>query len=395
MWTGALWHTLQTIGIADLLDIAAVSFIIYGVLLWFEWTKAAFVARGILILATLYVLARQMGMVLTTWLFHGFFAIIVVALVIIFQEELRRFFEHLATWSWRPERNNAPFQVPMVSLLAHSLITHARAKVGALIVLKGREPLERHIEGGHLLDGEISGPILQSIFDVHSDGHDGAVLIEGSRIRRFAVHLPLSRNFDRLSSRGTRHAAALGLSEVCDALCLVVSEEKGTISAARRGQWIEVIKEEEVERLIQEHLASVDVPAHQSRWRTYFASHLSEKILAVAISFGLWLMFVHGFKPETKTFRVPVTVQNVPPGLQVKAIIPMKVGLTLSGLKRDIDVLDPSRLKAYVNLENQGVGRGHETIFEENLRIPPSFRFLAADPASVEVHLEPVAKTPQ
>src|SRR5579864_9035426 len=109
MWIEALWRTLRSIGVADILDMAVVSVFIYFILLWFEWTKAAFVARGILLLGALYVLARQFGMVLTTWLFHGFFAIILVALVVIFQEELRRFFERLATWSWRRRPVN-PFQ---------------------------------------------------------------------------------------------------------------------------------------------------------------------------------------------------------------------------------------------------------------------------------------------
>src|SRR6185437_5267675 len=90
--------------------------------------------------------------------------------------------------------------------------------------------------GGIELDGKLSAPVLTSIFDPHSPGHDGAVVLEGDRIRRFATHLPLSANFQQLGRTGTRHSAALGLSEVTDALSIVVSEEQGTIAVARNGR---------------------------------------------------------------------------------------------------------------------------------------------------------------
>ena len=188
MWITALWHTFRSISLPDILDMAVVSGFIYAVLLWFEWTKAAFVARGILILAVLYVLARQMGMVLTTWIFHGFFAIFVIALVIIFQEEIRRFFERLALWSWR-RGPPIPFRSEMREILVQTTGLFSHSHLGALIVLRGKDLLERHTEGGYDLDGKISGALLQSIFDIHSDGHDGAVIIESGRIRQFGVHL--------------------------------------------------------------------------------------------------------------------------------------------------------------------------------------------------------------
>ena len=99
MWLSDLWHTFKSIGIADVVDILVIACLLYVLLLWFKRTKAAFVARGIFIFTVVYVIAQQAGMYLTTWLFQGFFAVLVIALVVIFQEELRSFFERLAVWS--------------------------------------------------------------------------------------------------------------------------------------------------------------------------------------------------------------------------------------------------------------------------------------------------------
>lgn len=380
----ALWRTFRAVGFADVLDMAVVACFIYIILRWFEWTKAAFVARGILILTALYLIARQMNMVLTTWLFHGFFAIILIALVVIFQEEIRHFFERLASWSWRhPQR--LPLTSQRVELLVRSLSVHARARVGALIVIKGKDPLTRHVEGGHELDGCVSEPLLQSIFDVHSDGHDGAVVIEDDRIKSFSVHLPLSKNFDRLSGMGTRHAAALGLSEVCDALCLVVSEQKGTISVASRGQWLPVDGPDQLESVIQNHLNRLTRPVARRNWKDMLLENKSEKVIAAATSLALWLIFVQGFKPEQIEFPVTLLTEHTPPNLQLRTLDPHKVHVTLSGLKRDLDSLNPARLRGILNLEDVTIGNHRIPITEEDLRLPGGIRFVSSNPPEVEV----------
>jgi DNA integrity scanning protein DisA with diadenylate cyclase activity len=102
------------------------------------------------------------------------------------------------------------------------------------MLIRGNDPLERHITGWIPLDGKLSGPLLKSIFDPHSPGHDGAVLVEQDSITRFAAHLPLSKNLMQLSNVGTRHSAALGLAELTDALCIVVSRSAAPSLRPRR-----------------------------------------------------------------------------------------------------------------------------------------------------------------
>ncbi len=380
----ALWETIRSIGIADVLDMAVVSVFIYAILRLFEWTKAAAIARGMLILGALYIFARHMGMVLTTWIFHGFFAVFIIAVVIIFQEELRRFFERLAVWSARPQLQ--PFQSNTTDTLVRCLSQCAHERTGALIVLRGKDLLDRHMEGGDELDGKLSAALLMSVFDVHSDGHDGAVLIDGGRLRKFGLHLPLSKNLVALAGLGTRHAAALGLSEISDALCVVVSEQRGTISVAHRGSLRLVNDPGELERIVAEFLR-VEGGRPAGWWRRLFTHNKTEKLFAGALSFVLWLMFVQGFKPETRTYVVSLVPRNTPEGLVLKTFSPHDIKLTLSGLEREMTSLDPTRMHVHLNLDGQEPGADRIVISEDDMHLPSTVRFVQSEPPAVAVQL--------
>ena len=230
------FNFLKEIGIAGFIDILFMSLVIYSVLIWFKKTKAAFVLTGIIIMAGVYLFAREFNLSLTAAVLQGFFAVILIVVVVIFQEELRHFFEKIAVWSLN-RKSQKPMKLsrPEVETLVRTLNDFAHDKTGALIVIQGKDLVMRHLDGGVELHGKLSESLLKSIFDPHSSGHDGAVVIERDQVSRFSCQLPLSKDFKTLGQTGTRHAAALGLSELTDALCLVVSEERGTIVIARNG----------------------------------------------------------------------------------------------------------------------------------------------------------------
>jgi uncharacterized protein (TIGR00159 family) len=282
---------LKAIAFADVLDIALVACLVYALLVWFKKTKTAFVAMGLLMLALVYTIARIMGMYMTVWIFQGFFAVLIIAIVVIFQEELRHIFERIAVWSLQGRQKEQPAP-KLVEIVMTSVAEFAQEKIGALIVLQGRDPLDRHLEGGWDLNGELSEALLESIFDSHSLGHDGAVVIEQGRVTRFGAHLPLSKDFAKITNLGTRHTAALGMSERADALCVVVSEEKGTISLARDGQLrlMPDLKtlEAELERFVEEKAPR---PAAQG-FAAFFSHNLREKAIALAVSILMWLFFI-------------------------------------------------------------------------------------------------------
>jgi uncharacterized protein (TIGR00159 family) len=244
---------------------------------------------GMLLLALVYMAARMLGMTTTVWLLQGFFAVSVIVIVVIFQEELRYAFERIAMWSLR-RGGREPVTPEAVETLVTSVAKLAEEHIGALIVLHGRDPLDRHVDGGWSLDGEVSLPLLDSIFDTHSLGHDGAVIIENGRVARFGCHLPLSKEFAATTDLGTRHTAALGVSERTDAFCIVVSEERGTIRLTRHGE-LEVMPDAAALRARIERFVAEMAPRPAKDTLKMLVTHnMREKGMALAVSTLMWML---------------------------------------------------------------------------------------------------------
>jgi uncharacterized protein (TIGR00159 family) len=278
--------------LSDVLDIVLVASLVYGLLLWFKRTRAAFVALGLLLLAVVYTVAYLAGMYMTVRLFQGFFAVFIVAVIVIFQEEIRSLFERIAVWSLTGGVLKTSPTHRQVEILVRSLGDLARDHIGALVVLRGLDPLDRHVSGGWDLNGELSEALIKSIFDSHSLGHDGAFIVEEGRVSRFGVQLPLSKDFGKITNLGTRHSAALGLAEKTDALCLAVSEEHGTISMAQRSELVIVKDLEELQDAIGLFLNRLMPDASHSAWRRFFSENWREKLTAASVSILLWIFFV-------------------------------------------------------------------------------------------------------
>ena len=218
----------------NLLDVLIISVFIYAVLTLLRKTKSIFIFRGIAILAAIYAISFFLNLKLTTSLFSGFFSFFVIIVVVLFQRELRRFFENFSISFFNPfAEENIPIHKESIEMIVNSVQYLAKKKIGALIVLVARQHIERFLEGGYQIDGKVSEPLILSIFDTRTPGHDGAVVIENGLIKKFGTHLPLSDNFKKFGNLGTRHTAGLGLSERSDALVIIVSEERGTITIAR------------------------------------------------------------------------------------------------------------------------------------------------------------------
>ena len=379
------------IGFREILDVAFMALFAYGIILWMKRAKAGLALVGILMLGGFYFAAREIGLQLTAWILQGFFAVILIMLVVLFQPDLRQFFERIAAWGLR--RNGSSTSNETVTCLVEALSTLARRNHGALVVLPGKDPLERHLEGGVALGGRVSSPLVMSLFDPDSVGHDGAMIVEGDSVTQFSVHLPLSKDFEQLGQLGTRHGAALGLAERTDALCIVVSEERGEISIARDHVLQVLLDPDELETEIKRFVQTKQAPRTGRRplWSLLTANWI-EKAAAVALALGLWVMFISGGEGVQQERVAPVLVDNVPPGFEVTSVEPKEVKVTLAGPRREFYVLAPAALEVRVDGFLTAFGRKTFPIGLQDVSHPEGLTVLQVTPSTVELTVRRRAK---
>jgi diadenylate cyclase len=390
-----MFFNFSDIGLADVFDIAFVTVLLYVAFVWVRQTQAFFVAIGFVILGIIYIVAKSFDLQLTAWIFQGFFAIFLVIVVVIFQEELRQIFERIAVWSLG-RAGLRTYQSSAMDTLVATVADLTRDRIGALIVIPGTQPIDRHIQGGIELNGRLSEPLLKSIFDPHSPGHDGAVILDNDRVARFAAHLPLSKDFAQLAHVGTRHSAGLGLAELTDALCLIVSEERGRISAARNGRLWEVDNTQELGSLIDAFLKEkspsrapsvVSLELLRENW--------VEKAVALCLAFGLWAVFVPGGKTGEITYQVPVTVENLPSNLAMESVQPSEVNATFFGPRRVLVLFRPDKLRVTLDgsildgNRRDGLRRTFR-LSEKDIRYPKDLTLKEFNPSAVKVSIKRV-----
>jgi len=376
---------LYSFRLQDVLDIAIISVLVYGILMWFKETASRFVLVGIALLGTVYILARYFQLYLTAVVLQGFFAILLLALVVIFQEELRRFFENLALWGKIRKQTIGPAYQREVEVITRTAATLAQKRVGALLVLQGDEPLDRHLEGGMPLDGTLSQPLLESIFDPHSAGHDGAVLVHRGRVARFGCHLPLSLNANKFGQLGLRHTAALGLSERSDALCIVVSEERGTISVAQEERLTVLTSPKELKELLEGFYGPGAHAKKGGGLPERLKRNFWEKSSAVLVACLLWLAFGYQRGPVARHFVVPIEYRNLPTEWAMDEQKVTEAEIMLTGPDQAFRLLDPTGLMISLDLSNVREGKQRVSLTKDMIVIPSNLSLETIKPDSIQI----------
>ncbi|MCR5737507.1 MAG: diadenylate cyclase CdaA [Eubacterium sp.] len=239
------YFAVPVLDFGDVIEIILIAILFYYIFLWFRKSRAWSLLKGISFLVIIMVVAGLLNLSTIVWLINKTLSAGIIAVVIIFQPELRRALEELG-------KKNVIFKVLKFGgssdedqLDDHSIdeITRAtlemgKAKTGALIVIQQEHDLQQYVETGIRVDAKISSQLLINIFEKNTPLHDGAVIIEANRIKAATCYLPLSDSISLSKDLGTRHRAGLGISEVTDGIVIIVSEETGSISIAREGKLI-------------------------------------------------------------------------------------------------------------------------------------------------------------
>lgn len=237
----------------DFLDVSIVAFLVYQLFLLIRGTRAIQILQGVGILVAVMFLARHFQLATLSWIIHYTMLGVAVALPIVFQPELRRALEQIGRGGVVTS-SLAKLAKEDLARLSDELVWTAsilsQTKTGAIIVIEGETGLEDFIERGTKVGGDVSSKLLLSIFLPKSPLHDGAVIIRGKRVMAAGCYLPLSESplFDQ--ELGTRHRAAVGVTEETDSIVLIVSEETGQITLAHRGKLTRNISEETLKKMI-------------------------------------------------------------------------------------------------------------------------------------------------
>ena len=239
------WFYIPRITITDLIEIIIITFLVYQIMMWFKTTRAWTLIKGILVLLLFAGAAMIFQFNTILWIMKNTISVGVIAVIIIFQPEFRRALEQLgrkkfvsSLFSADEEASMRKIDKRVLNEILKAVYAMSEVKTGALIVMEQEVKLGDYERTGIAIDGEVSSQLLINIFEHNTPLHDGAVLIRNNRIVSATCYLPLSDNMDISKALGTRHRAAIGVSEVSDSITVIVSEETGAVSIAHNGKII-------------------------------------------------------------------------------------------------------------------------------------------------------------
>lgn len=245
-------NIVSSIGVTDVLDIAIVAFLVYKVLGFIRETRAEQLAKGLLVLVICTLLSDFFKLYTLHWLLSGVVSVGLIAIVVIFQPELRRALEHLGRSRFANIMNDIDKEEAkrMVNEIVRAIESMSASRTGALMVIEKEITLNDIVETGTVIDAYISAEMIGNIFYEGAPLHDGALILRGDRLYAAGCVLPLTQNKELSKELGTRHRAGIGITENSDALVIIVSEETGVISLAQNGELTRFLEGKKIEKTL-------------------------------------------------------------------------------------------------------------------------------------------------
>ncbi|MDD2308518.1 MAG: diadenylate cyclase CdaA [Desulfuromonadaceae bacterium] len=376
---------IPTIRIQDIADILIMTFLLYQLYSWFRGTRAMQVLLGLGVVTLIYFATRFLDLYMTSWVLQELGTVLIILIIVVFQTEIRqalyRFSLLRHILDSHKETQHSQFQD-----IAETLFRMAADKTGALIVFQGNESLHDLMTNGIVIDSEISPQMLESIFYDGAPFHDGAALINNGRIEKVACHLPLSVSPEVPQHLGTRHRAALGLSERSDAVIVAISEERGEVSLVTAGRLRRMKSPAELIMALGELLRS-ETESPRITLRQRFFSNLFPKIsilLAVCIFWGL----ITTRQGQITTVTAPVQLHGLPEGIVLLRTLPEDVTVQIKAMSSLVP--PPSKLDLIVEIDASKITEGTTSIRVDhaNINVPSGMIITSVSPASIRVSAE-------
>jgi uncharacterized protein (TIGR00159 family) len=372
----------------DIVDILFLTIVAYHLYVWFRESRALRVIIGLVALGGVYSLAKLWDLYLTTWVFQILWQVLLILLLILFQSEIRQVLERVSPMRYLRSRRRA-FKKTFGSQLSQTLFEMADDRIGVLIVLVRNDNPTEFIHAGQTIMALPDPDLIKSIFNRHSPAHDGAIVINQDRITQMGCILPLSENENLPTQYGTRHRAALGLSEVTDAVCLVVSEERSEVATVAGGKIVTWQDPDALTANLNEVIGGpqINVPAIKDFLRGLFIDNWRTKLGALALVTIAWVALASQQESEL-TVAVPVQYTNNPSQLTVGQGSTPTVDLTLSGRRNRIRTLKDQDVQVSVDLSNMNAGKHLIRLSAKNIFLPFGVKIDQVAPQKILVNLE-------
>ena len=369
------------------IDFAVLMAAVYVALRWASRARALRLCLAAIALSVCGLLAHRLGLVVTAWVLHISAVIVALLILLLFPAEFRYALLRLdqVIRGGRKQSKAAEYAV-----LAQSVFDLANTGVGLLIVLPRADALDGLTAAGTPVSVPISSEILASIFNVSSPLHDGAAVVQDDRIVAVKVVLPLTRRVDLPAHYGTRHRAALGLSEHCDALVVVASEETHEVRLVRRGSMMLCRSAAELAEALSTELMP---PYARQRLSTRVVrllfGHARIKVAAVCLATGFWYVFFVSTGIVIRTLDVPIEFTNISAGLHIVDQSTSHLEVELRGSALLIDSLEPRSIIAHVPVGSPTTGTVTIRVTPESLNLDPGITIDRITPDHISLKLEP------
>ena len=383
-----LLSILGTLRVQDMVDVLLLSWVACVLYRWFWGTRAFRALMGLLLLGVAYTVARAWGLFLTTWVFQVFWQVWLVMLIILFQAEIRRALERVDLLRVLGRHRHDSTGV-WIDTSAEAVFALAQAGLGALVVIERVDAVDEWITGGVVMETEPIREVLTSVFQKASPLHDGAVILRGGRLARAAAVLPMTTQEGLPSEWGTRHRAALGLSERCDAWVVAVSEERGTVTLARGGRLVHIEGAAALSELLRQALAPARRPG--TSWGRRSVQGLLERWpikvgIVVSVSVA-WLLLAGRQEIET-TLVVPVKFRRLPPSMVLMDQGNLTAAVTVRGRRKEVGLLDDRNTFVRVDLSEAGLNNPVFNLGHSQVVLPSdSVRVTRIDPSQLTLDL--------
>jgi diadenylate cyclase len=373
------------IRIQDLADILIMTFLLYQLYSWFRKTRAMQVLLGLGVVTLIYFATRFFDLYMTSWILQELGTVLIILIIVVFQAEIRQAlyrFSLLRTFfDPREKEQHSHFQQ-----IAETLFRFAEKRTGALLVFKRGDSLADLMLNGVRLDCEITPQILETIFADSTPLHDGAALVREGRIALASCHLPLSSNPDIPQHFGTRHRAALGLSERTDAIVVVVSEERGEVLLADAGEFLKLGSPAELVVALEQRVSPVREKASLTLGQRLFSNMLPKTALLLIVT-AFWAL-ITSRQGQITTVTVPVRLQGISDQLALIQNSPEEVEVQLKSFSSLTPA--PAKLDISATIDLSGIREGQSTVRIKNsdFSLPSGMVVSSVTPSSIKIVTE-------